>query len=154
MTRAVLACAALALFTACQPAAPAPTRQPNAPIVERYATAGGGAIEVTVAAKYAVGQPVIVRVVVTAGTLAIRGPLTGRVVSSGFAGEKVIRTLAPTSLSGTTVEPHATRELAVTWDAKTDDGAVAPGDTYDMIIDFVVGEEPMRVGTTLELAAS
>lgn len=153
--RAAFALAIVALaLNACQPATPAPTRQPNAPIVERYPIAGGGEIVITVQPRYVVGQPIVVRVAVSAGTTAVRGPITGRVVSSGFAGERVIRTLALTSLDGTTVEPHATRDLSVTWDGKTDEGTVAPRDTYNMTLDFVVGETSVRVGTTLELAAS
>lgn len=147
-----VALATVALLLSCQPPPPARTVDPNAALVQTYPVAGGGEVRLTVRRRYSVGQPVVVPVAITAGTRAIRGPVGARVLSSGFEGEKVIRTIAPGALVDQTVAPGARASFALTWDGRTDEEAVAPKDTYTLTLDLVVGEEPARLGTTIEIA--
>lgn len=145
--------ALVALASACAAPAPKPSLDANLPIAQTYPVAGGGEIRVTVAPRYPVGQPVVVQLVVTAGTSAIRGPVGARVLSSGIEGEKTIRTLAPAALDARTVAPGTRVMSAITWDGRTDAGDVSPKDTYTLVLDFIVGVDPVRMGTTIELAS-
>lgn len=143
----------VALATACVAPAPRPSVDPNAPIAQTYPVPGGGEIRVTVQRRYPAGQPVVVQLVVTAGTSAVRGPVSARVLSSGIEGEKVIRTLAPSALDARTVAPGGRALIAVTWDSRAETGDIAPKDTYTLTMEFVIGGETVRIGTTIELAA-
>src|SRR5207249_1277014 len=74
---------ALVAVIACQPSqAPVRSLDPNAPIVIPYKVDGGGEIRFTVRPRYFVGESVTLDLDVTAGSLAIRGPLAGRVLQS------------------------------------------------------------------------
>lgn len=158
MTRAAmlpltLLLALAALVSACAAPASKASVDPSAPIVQTYPVAGGGEIRVTVQPRYPAGRPIVVQLAVTAGTREVRGPVAGRVLSSGIEGEKLIRTLAPSSLGGGTVSAGTRTTIAVTWDGRTDAGDVAPKDTYTLALDFVVGDDALRLGSTIELTA-
>ena len=140
-----------ALVSACAAPAPRASVDPNAPIVQTYQVAGGGEIRVTVQPRYPGGRPIVLQLAVVAGAREVRGPVAARVLSSGIEGERLIRTLAPSSLGGQTVPPGARATVAVTWDGRTDAGDLAPKDTYTLTLDFVVGEDPLRVGSTIEI---
>src|SRR5438552_11582854 len=89
----------LAVVTACQPSqAPVRSLDPNAPIVIPYKVDGGGEIRFTVRPRYFVGESVTLDLDVTAGSVAIRGPLAGRVLQSDLGGEQTIRHLGTVGL--------------------------------------------------------
>ena len=106
---------AVAILGACR-AAPAPVRSldPNANVVVPYAVPGGGEVRFTVHARYVTGQPVAVDLDLSAGTLAVRGPVSGRILASGLGGERVVRVFAPSDLGAAQVGPGEKRSLRFT----------------------------------------
>jgi hypothetical protein len=144
---------AAVLVIACARPAPTPSIDPNADIVVPYTVAGNGRIVFTVRPRYTEGSPVTIRLDITAGSLPIRGPLSGRVLFSSLDGERVVQHLDATELGGAQVDPGATRQLQIVWDGRDTDGTVAPAETYGLTLDFVIGDETRRVGTVFEVRA-
>jgi len=158
MSRRASRSSALALvlmLAACQAAAPAArSLDPNADVVVPYVVSGGGEVRFTVHPRYAVGEPVTFSLDVRAGTQEIRGPLSGRVLASGLAsGEQLVRTVGPTGLGGVEVAPGQATRTTVTWDGRNDKGELVPAETYSLSLDFIVGTEPLRLGTVIEIRA-
>ncbi|HZP96492.1 MAG TPA: hypothetical protein VFC31_09185 [Candidatus Limnocylindria bacterium] len=151
---ALLLASAVALTTAScgPPAAPARSVDPNADVVVPYSVAGGGVVRLTVRPRYLVGQPITLTIDYIAGSRPIRGPLSGRVLASGLEGEKVVRTFAPAALDAVDIAPGQTGHSAVTWDGRDDAGVPLPADTYSLALDFVIGEEPARFGSVIQIA--
>lgn len=147
--------AVVALGLAACRASPAPVRSldPNADVVIPYAVAGGGEVRFTVRPRYVSGQPVDVDLGLTAGTLALRGPVSGRVLTSGLDGERAVRVLAPGDLGAAQLEPGEKRHVRVLWDGRDESGAFAQTQTDSLSLDFVVGGEPVRLGSVIELRA-
>ena len=147
--------ALLFALAACQSPAPAPrTLDPNADVVIPYAVSGGGEVRFTVHPRYAVGGPVSFDLDIHAGTLQIRGPLSGRVLASELeSGEQLIRTLGPAGLGGVDVAPGMTAHTTVTWDGRSDTGEVVPAQTYSLSLGFIAGDQPLRIGTVIEIRA-
>jgi len=145
---------ALALaLAACQTATPAArSLDPNADVVVPYAVSGGGEIRFLVHSRYAVGSPVTLALDVRAGSQLIRGPLAGRVLASAAAtGEELVRNLAPEDLGGTDVRPGQSTHIQVTWDGRDDKGELVGAQTYSLSLFFIVGDQPQRLGTVIEM---
>jgi hypothetical protein len=151
IARALLLVAVLA--SACARPAPLPSLDPNADVSVRYEVAGGGQVTFTVKPRYAARSPVAIGLDITAGTVAIRGPLSGRVLVSGLEGEKVIRSFSAAELGGGEVAPGTSRRLQVVWDATDTDGEAAPAETYGLTLDFIVGDGARRLGTVFDVRA-
>lgn len=145
---------AVVLLGACR-AAPTPVRSldPNADVVVPYAVAGGGEVRFTVHPRYVIGQPVSVSLDLAAGTLALRGPISGRVAASGLKGERVVRAFAPSELGAVEVGPGEKRHLQFVWDGRDATGAFVAAETYSLSVDFVVGDQLQRVGSVIEVRA-
>jgi hypothetical protein len=143
---------ALVGLVACQRSQP-PVRSvdPNAPIVIPYKVDGGGEIRFTVQPRYVVGEAVRLDLDVTAGSLAIRGPLAGRVLQSDLAGEQTIRRLGAVGLGGVDVAAGQREHTTVTWDGKDDSGAAVKKDTYSLSLDFIVGTKTVTLGSVVEV---
>ncbi len=94
------------------------------------------------------------RLDIRAGTLRVRGPLSGRVLASELAsGEQLIRMLGPAGLGGIDVEPGGTEHTTVTWDGRNDKSEFVAAQTYSLSLDFIVGEQPLRLGSVIEIRA-
>ena len=147
------ALALLLALAACQSSPPV-TRSldPSADVVIPYAVSGDGEVRFTVRPRYAVGAPVTFTLDVRAGTQAIRGPLSGRVLASELAsGEQPVRTLGPAGLGGAEVAPSHSAQTTVSWDGKSNKGELVPAQTYTISLDFVVGDQPVRLGSVIEI---
>jgi hypothetical protein len=157
MSRIAVAAVALLIAAAtassCAPPAPSPSVDPNADVIVRYAVAGSGQIVFTVRPHYTAGSPVAIGLDITAGTVAVRGPLSGRVLVSGLEGEQVIRAFSAAELGGGQVPPGTTRHVQIIWDATDSEGQAAPAETYGLTLDFVVGDEARRLGTVFDVRA-
>ncbi len=141
-----------AVMLGCQPSAPAArTLDPNADVVVPYPVAGGGTVRFTVRPRYAVGQPITIRIDVIAGSVEIRGPLSGRVLGSGLEGEKTIRTFGPGTVETVDIAPDQTGHAMITWDGRADDGTEVPAETYSAAFDFVIGGEATRFGSVIQV---
>jgi hypothetical protein len=153
MTRRGALLVLCAAVIACQTAAPAArSLDPNADVVVPYAVSGGGEVRFTVHPRYAPGEPVTLAIDIRAGSQLIRGPLAGRVLASEVAtGEQLVRNLAPDDLGGTDVAPGKRAHVDVTWDGRDDKGVLVPAQTYTLSLYFVVGEQPQRLGTIIEI---
>jgi hypothetical protein len=148
--------AAIALWTAACGASNPPPRSldPNADVVIPYAVSGGGEVRFTVHPRYAVGEPVMLSLDIRAGSEAVRGPLSGRVLASELASrELVVRTLGSTGLGGVEVAPGTTAHTTVSWDGRSDAGTFASAQTYSLTLDFIVGAQPLRLGSVIEIRA-
>jgi hypothetical protein len=147
--------ALLLVLAACQSGSPPPRSiDPNADVVIPYAVSGGGEVRFTVHPRYAVGEPVTFSLDIRAGTVRVRGPLSGRVLASELAsGEQPMRTLGPAGLGGVDVDPGGTARTVVIWDARSDKGEFVPAQTYSLSLDFIVGEQPLRLGSVIEIRA-
>lgn len=145
---------AVVLLGACRPA-PTPVRSldPNADVVVPYAVAGAGEIRFTVHPRYVSGQPVFVALDLTAGTLALRGPVSARILASGIEGERVVRAFAPSELGAAEVGPGEKRHLQLVWDGRDANGAFVAAETYSLSVDFLVEGEPVRLGSVIEVRA-
>ena len=144
---------ALAVSLAACQNGPAPARSldPNAPVVIPYPVAGGGQVRFTVRPRYVVGEPIAVDLDITAGRQAIRGPLSGHVLQSDLGGEQTIRRFDAAGLGRVDVAPGQKAHTTVTWDGKDDTGSFVKQDTYSLSLDLVVGSEPVRLGTVIEV---
>ena len=152
MTRLAAAGLALLLAAACQSSqAPVRSLDPNAPVVIPYKVDGGGEVRFTVQPRYFVGDPVTFDLDITAGTLAIRGPLAGRVLQSDLGGEQTIRRLDSVGLGGVDVAAGGRQHTSVTWDGKDDHGVPVKKDTYSLSLDFIVGTKNVALGTVIEV---
>ncbi|HEY3218386.1 MAG TPA: hypothetical protein VGK15_04785, partial [Candidatus Limnocylindria bacterium] len=144
----------IALWTAACGASNPPPRSldPNADVVIPYAVSGGGEVRFTVHPRYAVGEPVTLTLDIRSGTLRVRGPLSGRVLASELeSSEQLVRTLGPAGLGGVDVAPGGTAHTTVTWDARNDEGMLVAARTYSLSLDFIVGEQPLRIGSVIEI---
>ena len=121
-------------------------------MVVPYRVDGGGTIRFTVRPRYPVGSAVTLSLDVAAGSERIRGPLSGRVLSSGLEGEKIVRTLAPSSLDAVDAAPNTGAHTSVMWDGRDDGGKTLGQDTYSLALDFIVGERSVRLGSVIQLA--
>jgi hypothetical protein len=144
------ACAPWALACARPPAPSATTSAPAAVIVP-YKVAGGGEIRFTVKPRYPVGGPVIFDLDITAGAQQVLGPLSGIVLESDLAGEQTVRHLKPSDLETLEVPAGGKAHGSVTWDGKRDDGFAVPAATFSLALDFIVGGDNIRLGTTIEV---
>jgi hypothetical protein len=157
MSRIAVASAALlivaAMASSCARPAPSPSLDPNADVIVRYPVAGNGQIVFTVRPRYTAGSPVAIGLDITAGTVAIRGPLSGRILVSGLEGEHVIRAFSAAELDGGEVAPGTSRRSQIVWDAAASDGKTAPAETYGLTLDFIVGDEARRLGTVFDVRA-
>jgi hypothetical protein len=151
MARALLLLAVLA--SACARPTPQPSVDPNADVIVRYAVAGSGEIVFTVKPRYATGSPVAIGIDISAGTTAIRGPLSGRVLVSGLEGEQIISMLSAAELGGGEVAQGTSRHLQIVWDATDTGGNPAPAETYGLTLEFIVGDETRRFGTVFDVRA-
>ena len=152
MSRAAALVLVLAVVTACQPSqAPVRSLDPNAPVVIPYKVDGGGEIRFTVQPRYAVGDPITFDLDITAGSLAIRGPLAGRVLQSDLGGEQTIRRLGAVGLGGVDVAAGQREHTTVTWDGKDDAGNAVKKDTYSLSLDFIVGTKTVTLGSVIEV---
>lgn len=151
-SNAFIVAAVLVAAITCVPAPPAArSLDPNADVVVTYQVAGGGTIRFTVRPRYVAGEPVTLTVDVGAGSVPIRGPLSGRILGSGLEGEKVVRTLGPGTLVPVDVSAGRTARTRVLWDGRDDDGTQVRADTYSAAFDFVVGGESVRFGSVIQL---
>ncbi len=148
----LLAVAVVAL--ACR-AGPAPVRSldPNADVVVPYAVAGGGEVRLTVHPRYVTGQPILVALDLTAGTVSVRGPISGRVIASGLDRERVVRVFAPADLAAAELGPGQKRRVELVWDFRDASGAFVAAETYSLSLDFLVDGDPVRVGSVIEVRA-
>jgi hypothetical protein len=144
------ACAAWALTCAHAPSPPVAVSATPVVIVP-YKIAGGGEIRFTVQPRYAVGGPVSFDLDITAGSQQVIGPLSGIVLESDLAGEQTVRHLPPSDLDTLEVPPGGKAHGSVTWDGKRDDGSAVPGATFSLALDFIVGGDNIRLGTTIEV---
>jgi len=143
---------ALVAVIACQPSqAPVRSLDPNAPVVIPYKVDGGGEIRFTVQPRYFVGEAVKFDLDITAGSLAIRGPLAGRVLQSDLGGEQTIRRLGAVGLGGVDVAAGQREHTTVTWDGKDDSGNAVKKDTYSLSLDFIVGTKTVTLGSVIEV---
>ena len=153
-TARALAILVVATALACGPApSPARSLDPNADVVVPYTVDGGGTIRFTVRPRYAAGTAVALTVDVDAGSVAIRGPLAGRILASGLEGEKVVRMLGPGTLDAVDAAPNTSAHATITWDGRDDAGAVLGPDTYSLALDFVVGDKALRAGSVIQIVA-
>jgi hypothetical protein len=150
--RPIAIAVAVLLASACQPASP-PLRSldPNAPVTLSYAVAGGGQIRLTVQPRYLVGKPIAFEVDISAGTVGIRGPVSGHVLQSDLAGEQTIRRFGPVELSGADAPPGGGAHATVVWDGKDDKGQSVKAETFSFSMDFIVGTTTQALGTTIEV---
>lgn len=141
-------------LAACRPA-PAPVRSvdPGANVVVPYPVAGGGQIRFTVRPRYLVGGPIVVDLDLTAGSAAIRGPISARVFASDLEGERTVRALAGSELAAAEVASGQTRHLQFTWDGRDTTGAFVAAETYSLSLDFIVGGDSVRLGSVIEVRA-
>ena len=142
-----------ALVAACSSTKPVASVDPNADVVIHYPVAGAGEITFTVRPRYTTGAPITFQLDISAGTVAVRGPVTGRVLASGLDGEKIVRTFSSAELGGTEVAAGQRQRVPVTWDAKDSDGKDVPAETYSLSLDFIIGAETQRYGTVIEVRA-
>ena len=145
--------AVLFLLAACGSPRAVPSVDPNADVVLHYPVAGGGEIMFTVRPKYTAGSPIAFQLDIRAGSVAVRGPLTGRVLASGLEGEKIVRMFSAAELGGTEVAAGSSKRVQVTWDAKDSDGKDVPAETYSLSLDFIIGAQTQRYGTVIEVRA-
>jgi hypothetical protein len=145
---------AVVVLVSCQPAPP-PVRSldPNAPVTLSYAVAGGGQIRLTVQPRYLVGKPIAFEVDMSAGTVGIRGPVSGHVLQSDLAGEQTVRRFGPGELSGADAPPGGGAHVTVVWDGKDDKGQSVKAETFSFSMDFIVGTTTQALGTTIEVRA-
>jgi hypothetical protein len=148
---AVLLAVGLLLLSSCARPAPQPSVDPNTDVIVRYAAAGNGQLVFTVRPYYTAGAPVTIDLDITAGSMAIRGPLSGRVILSGLEGERLIHLFSAAELAGGEVAPGTSRRLQIVWDATDADGKAAPAETYGLTLDFIVGDETKRFGTVFDV---
>ncbi len=118
-----------------------------------YAVAGGGEVRFTVRPRYVSGEPVAIELDLTAGTLPLRGPVSGRVIASGLDGERAVRALAPRDLGAAQLAPGEKAHVRIAWDGRDDSGASVQAQTYSLSLDFIVGGEPVRLGSVIEVRA-
>ena len=155
MTRVCVLLGLLAVgLVACR-AAPAPARtlDPRADVVIPYAVAGGGQVRFTVHPRYDTGQPITLELDITAGSVAIRGPLSGRVLASGLEGERSVRILMASDFTALDVKPGGNAHATVIWDGRDSDGRSVQAETYSLSLDFVIGEQSQRLGSVIEVRA-
>lgn len=152
MIRPVAVAVAVLLVFACGPSTP-PVRSldPNAPVTLSYAVAGGGQIRLTVQPRYTVGKLIAFEVDISAGTVGIRGPVSGHVLQSDLAGEQTIRRFGPGELSGADAPPGGGAHVTVAWDGKDDKGQSVKAETFSFSMDFIVGTTTQALGTTIEV---
>jgi hypothetical protein len=146
----LVACASWALTCTRAPEPPASTSTAAAVIVP-YKVAGGGEIRFTVQPRYQVGGVVKVDLDITAGTQQVIGPLSGIVLQSDLAGEQTVRHLEPSALDTLEVPAGGKAHSTVTWDGKRDDGFAVPAATFSLALDFIIGGDTTRLGTTIEV---
>ena len=139
-------------LASCQPA-PSPSRSldPNAPVTLSYAVAGGGQIRLTVQPRYLVGKPIAFEVDISAGTVSVRGPVSGHVLQSDLAGEQTIRRFGPGELGGADAAPGGGAHVTIVWDGKDDKGQSVKAETFSFSMDFIVGTSTETLGTTIEV---
>src|SRR4029079_19266678 len=145
--------AALLLVVAllsCQ-ATPSPVRSldPNAPVTLAYPVTGGGQIRVTVQPRYLVGQPIAFEVDISAGTVGVRGPVSGHVLQSALAGAQTIRRFGPGELSGADAPPGGGAHVTIVWDGKDDKGQSVRAETFSFSIVFFVGTTARALASTI-----
>ena len=150
-SEAVLALVILALVS-CQPASsPSRSLDPNAPVTLAYSVAGGGQIRLTVQPRYLVGKPVAFEVDISAGTVGVRGPVSGHVLLSDLAGEQTIRRFGPGELGGADAPPGGGAHATIVWDGKDDKGQSVRAQTFSFSMDFTVGTSMQTLGTAIEV---
>ena len=147
--------AALLLVVAvlsCQ-SAPSPVRSldPNAPMTLAYPVTGGGQIRLTVQPRYLVGKPIAFEVDISAGTVGVRGPVSGHVLQSALAGEQTIRRFGPGELGGADAPPGGGAHVTIAWDGKDDKGQNVRAETFSFSMDFIIGTTTQTLGTTIEV---
>jgi hypothetical protein len=149
---AVLLFLCVFVSVSCQPA-PTPVRSldPSAPVTLSYAVAGGGQIRLTVQPRYVVGKPIAFEVDISAGTVTIRGPVTGHVLQSDLAGEQTIRRFGPGELAGADAPPGGGAHVTIVWDGKDDKGQGVKAGTYSFSMDFIIGTSTQALGTVIEV---
>jgi hypothetical protein len=143
---------AVAAASACASSAP-PLRSldPNAPVTLSYTAAGGGQIRLTVQPRYYVGRPIAFEVDISAGTVGVRGPVSGHVLQSDLAGEQTIRRFGPGELGGADAAPGGGAHVTIVWDGKDDKGQSVKAETFSFSMDFIVGTSTQTLGTTIEV---
>jgi hypothetical protein len=142
------------VVASCASAGPAKrTVDPNGDVVVPYSVDGGGIVRFTVRPQYVAGQQIAVTLDVVAGSVGIRGPLSGRVQTVGTSGESVVRMLAPTELDAVDVRPRASAHTVVRWDGRDDAGVPLVPETYSLALDFIVGTQSFRFGTVVQIVA-
>ena len=153
MTHGVLLLVAVIVAASCAGSAPPAQRSidPNADLVIPYSVDGGGTIRFTVRPRYVAGREIALTVDIVAGSLRIRGPLSGRVQTVGTSGETVVRMFAPTELGGVDVAPRTSVRTVVRWDGRDDAGEPLPPETYSLALDFVIAERALRVGSVIRI---
>jgi hypothetical protein len=143
-----------AALVACRPVSPAlRSLDPKADIVIPYPVAGGGQVRFTVHPRYDTGQPVALELDIMAGSVAIRGPISGRVLASGLEGERTVRTFMATDLSAVDVKPGQSTHATVVWDGRDTEGRSVPAETYSLSLDFAIGDQAERLGSVIEVRA-
>jgi hypothetical protein len=143
-----------AALAACRAAPPPPrSLDPRADVVVPYPVAGGGQVRFTVHPRYDTGQPITLELDITAGTVAIRGPLSGRVLASGLEGERTVRMLMANDFTALDVKPGGNGRVTVVWDGRDGDGRSVQAETYSLSLDFVIGDQAQRLGSVLDVRA-
>ena len=135
----VAALVAIVAMACGAPAPPVRSLDPNAAVTLSYAVAGGGQIRLTVQPRYAVGKPIAFELDISAGTVGVRGPVSGHVLQSDLGGEQTIRRFGPGELSGADAPPGGGAHATIVWDGKDDKGQSVKQDTYSFSMDFIVG---------------
>src|SRR6266852_4390281 len=49
------------------------------------------------------------------------------------------------------VAPSHSAQTTVSWDGKSNKGELVPAQTYTISLDFVVGDQPVRLGSVIEI---
>ena len=105
----------------------------------------------TVQPRYLVGKPVAFEVDISAGTVGVRGPVSGHVLQSDLAGEQTIRRFGPGELGGADAPPGGGAHATIVWDGKDDKGQSVRAQTFSFSMDFTVGTTMQTVGTAIEV---
>lgn len=93
-------------------------------------------MELVVAPAYDVAAPIRVEVVIRAGSAAVQGPVSGRILFTTLGGEQLVRVLPAEALGRVDVPPDGSARTVVVWDGRDDAGAAVPAETYSLAIEM------------------
>ncbi|MDQ6858207.1 MAG: hypothetical protein M3Z65_04350 [Chloroflexota bacterium] len=148
--RGALTLAIVLMLGACTPiAVPAPKSGASIVVPTELPN---GRVEIAVAAAYPLEATASVPVAILVARGTVTGPLTARVLASGFSAEVPVRDLL---VKPAVTTAKAKNSTTVTWDTRDATGVVVPAGAYTLVLEFRVDDGgPPRVFTaaaTLEL---